>query len=217
MAQFLEGLSNMALWVAVPLQSSASKASAQQQPLVSALQGLRPMDSPTANGTHPQGHPHMGNGSSTELPDGHATASQAAPSSSGKALLDESCGGSAEWSQLWHQLHALAGFNPRLGVLLMVPTLAALTALIALRFIGWSTYSVLQGIIPMYCHSQMDLRDLREYSLLCSWQSALVLDVMEQPIVSLSSHSIWPLQHFFGISAYLHIPQYKTLCRQRQP
>lgn len=123
--QFLEGLSNMALWVGVPLQSSASKASAQQQPLVSALQGLRPMDSsPSANGARPQGHSAMGNGSSAASPDGDANASQAASAGSGKALPDESCGGSSEWSRLWHQLHALTGFNPRLGVLLMVLPLA---------------------------------------------------------------------------------------------
>lgn len=124
--QFLEGLSNMALWVTVPLQSAASKAAAQQQPLVAALQELQPMEeSYTVDGDSapPQPStascaPHARNAS--PMAEGGESQAVNGRSDDHDACCNGSSGSSPEWCQLWFQLHALTGYHPRLGILLVV-------------------------------------------------------------------------------------------------
>lgn len=89
--QFMAGLSNMALWVQVPLERAA------QQPAASASG----MDaSPQSNASE---------------------AAEAVACSAASPPPQQQGQQAASWGRLWNQMQALAGFHPRLGVLLQVP------------------------------------------------------------------------------------------------
>lgn len=86
----MAGLSNMALWVQVPLEQAAQQ--------------------PTASASGMDASPQGGGAES----DGVVADSAASPPPQQQGQQ------AAGWGQLWNQMQALAGFHPRLGVLLQV-------------------------------------------------------------------------------------------------
>lgn len=90
--QFMAGLSNMALWVQVPMQPPV------QQPAASAAS----MDASLAGGAVAQA-----NGATA----GDSAAGARPPQQQQQQQA-------ASWGHLWNQMQALAGFHPRLGILL---------------------------------------------------------------------------------------------------
>ena len=97
----MAGLSNMALWVQVPLQPAA------QQPASPAAS----MDAMSP-----------GNPAEAERTADTAASSAPQPQQQANGLQQQQnlTTPAASWGQMWNQLQALSGFHPRLGVLLQV-------------------------------------------------------------------------------------------------
>lgn len=100
--QFMAGLSNMALWVQVPLQPAA------QQPASPAAS----LDAMSQPGTPAEAERTADMAASS--------APQLQQQTNGLQQQQNLTTPAASWGQMWNQLQALTGFHPRLGVLLQV-------------------------------------------------------------------------------------------------
>jgi hypothetical protein len=104
----MAGLSNMALWVQVPLQSAA------QQPAPSAAS----MDTESQHGNAAEAADTAA--SRTPQLQQHENSLQQPQANSLDTAQQHHALPGASWGQMWNQLQALSGFHPRLGVLLEV-------------------------------------------------------------------------------------------------
>ena len=98
----MAGLSNMALWVQVPLQPAAQQPASPAASMDAMSQPGNPAEAERTADTAASGAP------------------QPQQQANGLQQQQNLAAPAASWGQMWNQLQALSGFHPRLGVLLQV-------------------------------------------------------------------------------------------------